>query len=135
MSVIFGSFGGSHKVLRIDGVDKHTKQPFCVRFWAERGLIHWEDSRTNFYDSLKWQEFVSRLKGINDTLVVDKGASKSMSAAEVALRNATQQQVEQGLQIAEQARAQGAPDDASAIRDLARRRPVTVCNPGRLATM
>ena len=41
-------------------------QPKAVRWWAERGQLHWEDSRTNAYDTVSVREFLLRLQGISD---------------------------------------------------------------------
>lgn len=42
--------------------------PRAVRWWAERGLLHWEDSRDNGYGAVSVREFLLRLNGISEML-------------------------------------------------------------------
>lgn len=42
--------------------------PRAVRYWAEHGMIHYEDSRTNVYRCMSVREFAGRLKAVNDLL-------------------------------------------------------------------
>jgi len=42
--------------------------PNSVRWWAENGLIHYEDDKDGAYEALSIREFLTRLNAVNDTL-------------------------------------------------------------------
>ncbi len=94
-----------------------------TRFWAERGLIHCEDS-IHGYEAMSVKSFVRKAQGINDML---GNGSKQDTGFDAHLREVLQRNVEQAIRIAEKAKVQGMPTDASARRDLVRRRAKTVC--------
>lgn len=83
--------------------------PKCLRYWAERGLIHCEDERDNSYETLTIRDFLLRVKSINDML----GNSKAVLAAEgfAHMDEVERQQrfVEEAADLVERAKTQQAP--------------------------
>ena len=61
MTVILGS---GHDVVFFGP----TANPKCVRWWAEGGQLHYEDSRDNTYAAVSIRDFLLRLQGISDML-------------------------------------------------------------------
>lgn len=84
--------------------------PKAVRWWAERGQLHWEDERDNSYASVGIKEFLERLKGIND--MISNGKKKDnegfMHSDEVERH---QRFIEEALELVRLAKEQGDPDD------------------------
>ncbi len=84
--------------------------PKAVRWWAERGQLHWEDERDNSYASVGIKEFLERLKGIND--MISNGKKKDnegfMHSDEVERH---QRFIEEALELVRIAKDQGDPDD------------------------
>jgi hypothetical protein len=115
-------FANDHKVLIMRAKTQHGL-PREVRFWAERGLIHCEDSFDNSYDSMSVRSFLQRVKAMNDMLA--RSASRSDAGFDVPLREEIQRNIEKATEIASQAQVQGMPQDASARRALVRGRPKT----------
>lgn len=111
-------FGGDHSVCRFGH----------LRVWAERGLIHIEDSRDNSYDSIAVREALRRMVGISDMLKNSRTALRAggMMADEY---DRNMKMLEQMTEICRLAQDQGMPSDPTARRDLVRRRPVTVTVP------
>lgn len=107
--------------------------PNAVRWWAERGQLHWEDSRTNAYGVVSLREFLLRLQGIND--MISNGRSKDnegfMHADEVERH---MRFIEQALELVRKAKEQGAPDDPVARKHKAMSMPVTVVMPSCLTS-
>jgi len=105
--------------------------PKAVRWWAERGQLHWEDSRDNAYGTVALREFLLRLQGIND--MVSNGRTKEnegfMHADELERH---MRFIEQALGLVHKAKEQGAPDDPVAQRHKAMSLPVTVAMPSCL---
>ncbi len=116
-------FANEHNVLIIRGVTKHGLKR-QVRFWAERGLIHCEDSADNSYKSMSVRSFLQRVKALNDMLA--RSSVNSDKGADASLREEVQRNVEKAAQIAQLAQVQGMPEDATARRALARSRAKTV---------
>ena len=83
--------------------------PKAVRWWAERGQLHWEDERDNSYASVGIKEFLERLKGIND--MISNGKKKDnegfMHSDEVERH---QRFIEEALELVRIAKDQGDPD-------------------------
>jgi|694.fasta_scaffold15362_10 hypothetical protein len=102
--------------------------PKAVRWWAERGQLHWEDSRTNGYGIVAVREFLYRLKAINDML--SNGKSKDnegfLHADE---RERHMRFIEAGLDLVKKAKEQGMPQDPTARKHALQRLPVTVVMP------
>lgn len=84
--------------------------PKAVRWWAERGQLHWEDERDNSYAAVGIREFLERLKGIND--MISNGKKKAnegfMHSDEVERH---QRFIEESLELVRIAKEQGDPDD------------------------
>ncbi len=100
-----------------------------LRFWAERGLIHIQHARTGAYDSISVRAALERMKAIADML----GNRRSMNTEDQfdqANRKRHQDMLDGLVEICRKAQVQGMPSDASARRDLVRRRPRTVVVPG-----
>lgn len=130
MSLEIGTYG--HDVLIIDGKTKEGIRR-TVRFWADRGLIHSEDSIDNSYETLSVREFLRRALALSQML--GNSADTDGKGADADLKSYVQNIVDKAAAIAKKAQDQGMPDDASARRDLRRRQPVTVCVSGGNAIM
>ena len=107
------------------------------RWWAERGLIHWEHVDTGDYGTMQVRVCLERLERLNvmvkNVRHSDKDPSKGEGALEAAFGGDSRAQsryIEDMIELCQRARAQGTPTDDSAIRDLKRRRPTTVIVPG-----
>ena len=83
--------------------------PKAVRWWAERGQLHWEDSRDNSYAAVGIKEFLERLRGIND--MISNGKRKDnegfMHADEIKRH---QDFIEEAIELVRIAKEQGDPD-------------------------
>ncbi len=84
--------------------------PKAVRWWAERGQLHWEDERDNSYAAVGIKEFLERLKGINDMLSNGKKKDNEgfMHSDEI---DRHQRFIEESLELVRLAKEQGDPDD------------------------
>ena len=105
------------------------------RYWAERGMIQWEDRDTGNFGSQSVRVTLQRLRGINDMVKnsledVHSCGQKLFYSDEV---DRHMRWIEQMVELIKRAQAQGMPSDASATRDLKRRRKKTVCMPGTRA--
>lgn len=117
-------FAGQHGVVFFGPRTDPRRQ----RWWADRGLIHLEDASDNSYNTYTVKQFLERLKGLNDMLGNSREELKAgMMGAEEIDRH--QRFIEKSVELAEKAKIQGMPSDASARRDLVRRRPVSVMVP------
>jgi len=95
-----------------------TDNPKAIRWWAERGQIHYEDSRTNLYDVMSVRTFLERLRAISDMIGNGKKVeNKDFMHAEEIDRH--MRFVEEGVQIARMAKEQGMPQDPNARRQKA----------------
>ena len=107
-------------------------QPKAVRWWAERGQLHWEDSRTNGYGVVSVREFLLRLQGISDML--SNGRKKDnegfMHSDEVERHMWF---IEEALGLVRKAKEQGIPEDPEVRRHKAMDLPVTVVMPSSLS--
>ena len=126
MSVLLGN---EHGVVFFGPRDK----PRAVRWWAERGQLHWEDSRTNAYGSVSVREFLYRLKAIND--MISNGRRKDnegiMHADEIERH---QKFIEEALGLINKAKEQGIPEDPKVRRHKAMDRPITMVIPSSLSS-
>jgi hypothetical protein len=106
--------------------------PKAVRWWADRGQLHWEDSRDNGYGVVSVREFLLRLQGISDML--SNGRKKDnegfMHADEVERH---MRFIEQALELVKKAKDQGMPQDPEVRRHKAMDLPVTVVMPSSLS--
>lgn len=101
-------------------------------FWAERGLIRAEDEKTGKYEIISVRSFLRRAEALsqmtlNSPVNRDSGPDRHM-------REIIQDYLGDVMLIVKQAQEQGMPTDASARRDLVRRRVRTVWmgNSGKL---
>jgi hypothetical protein len=95
-----------------------------VRFWAERGLIHCEDSLDNSYSSTSVREFLTKFRALSRML--GNSSSAKDRGPEGELRSAVQQWIDKAIEIARQAQEQGMPDDPAAARAALRARRTVV---------
>jgi hypothetical protein len=110
-----------------------TASPKAVRWWAERGQLHWEDSRDNGYGTVSIRDFLLRLQGIND--MISNGKRKENEGflhAEELERH--QRFIEEALALVRKAKEQGDPDDVRVRRHKAQNRPITQIMPSSLST-
>ncbi len=104
------------------------ENPKAVRWWADRGQLHWEDSRTNGYGVVSVREFLHRLKAINDMISNGKRKdNENMMHIDEIERH--QKFIEEALILAEKAKEQGMPQDPEARRHKAMSMPVSVVMP------
>ncbi len=83
--------------------------PKCLRYWAERGLIHCEDARDNSYETLTVREFLLRLQGINDMIGNSKATLAAEKFAHVDELDRQQRFVEEAAVLVRRAQIQGLP--------------------------
>lgn len=104
-----------------------------LRMWAERGLIHIEDSRNGEYKVVSVRTMLQRMKGIQDMIAGSRPSQRQAHSHDQMDRtwiDDNQGMLEAMVEVVRKAQAQGMPSDASARRDLVRRRPKTVLVPG-----
>jgi hypothetical protein len=106
---------------------KHTVKRE-VRYWAERGLIRCEDSLDNSYQVLSVRQFLRHANALSEML--GNSSAKKDTGADADLRKEFQRIIDRSVELAKTAQIQGMPSDASARRDLKRRRAVSVVVPG-----
>jgi len=104
--------------------------PKCQRWWAERGLIHLEDSRDNGYVTLNIREFLERLKAINDMIGNSKAAAANDGFAHKDEIGRQQRFIEDAVGLVKLAKEQGEAGSDDAVKDSKRRRAKTVVMPG-----
>lgn len=104
-----------------------------VRYWAERGLIRVEDSLDNSYKVLSVRQFLRHANALCEML--GNSPSKRDAGPDSELRAEMQRIIDRSVELAKRAQVQGMPSDASAARDLRRRRPVSVVVPGTGSAM
>ena len=107
---------GTHDVLR------HGR----LRVWAERGLIRIEDERDNSFTTISVKECAERVDALNDML---KNTSPEERKAHAPTVLELQRVIDGYIDVMRKAQEQGMPEDASARRDLVRRRPKSIVVP------
>ena len=106
------------------------------RYWAERGMIHWEDRDTGNFGSQSVRVTLQRLRALNDMVKnsledVHSCGPKFFYSDEV---DRHMRWIEEMVALIKKAQVQGMPSDATAGRDAKRqRRRKTVCMPGTRA--
>lgn len=95
-----------------------------LRFWAERGLVHCEDSRDNSYESVSVRTFLERARGLSD--MIGRSTVKRDTGADASLRENVQRFLDEAVEVARKAQEQGMPTDRTAVNDLKARRPKTL---------
>lgn len=118
-----------HDHLFVKGREGVVKIGNC-RFWAERGIIHCEDERDNSYHTIPVREMLFRTKAVSDML--KRSRQNRADYWDEILAN--QRVVDAMIEVCKRAQEQGMPEDASARRDLVRRRPKTVVMPRNYGT-
>ena len=120
--------GGNHGVVFFGP----RANPKAVRWWAENGQLHWEDSRTNAYGVVSLRDFLYRLQAIND--MISNGRRKEnegfMHVDEVERH---MKFIEEAVELAKKAKEQGIPQDPEVRRHKAMELPVTVAMPSALS--
>jgi len=121
---------GQHNVVFFGPHD----QPRCVRYWAERGLIRYEDARDNGYGVASVRDFLERIRGINDMLgnsrhQVTRSGEFVRSEFDRLMRF-----VEEASVLCRIAQEQGMPSDATARWDLLRRRKKSIRVPRAISS-
>lgn len=100
----------------------------AVKWWAERGLIHYEDTRTTAYDSMPVKTFLERLRAVNDMLSNGKTKeNEKIANPDEVLRH--MRFVEGGLELARLAKSQGEPSNIDARKAAKIAKPLTVIMP------
>lgn len=84
------------------------------RWWAERGMIHWENVDTEAYGSQSVRVTLQRLKSLNDMVKND------LYAAETEAQHASY--IERMVDICREAQQQGAPENPDVGKAMRRRR-------------
>ena len=107
--------------------------PKAVRWWADRGLLHWEDSRDNSYGPVGLREFLLRLKGIND-MIANGNRKDNEGFMHVDEIERHQRFIEDALRLAAKAKEQGDPGDVRVRKQKAQERPRTVVVPTSLSS-
>lgn len=111
---------GSHDVVRFGH----------LRFWAERGLIHIESSIDNSYECISARTALRRMNAISEMLGnTNDRQMHSEDQFDRANRERHLRMLEGLTFLIQKAQVQGMPSDASARRDLVRRRKKTVVVP------
>jgi len=107
--------------------------PTAVRWWADRGQLHWEDSRTNGYGIVSVREFLHRLQAINDMISNgNKKANEGMMHADEVERH--MRFIESAIELVKKAKEQGVPEDPEVRKHKAQERPITMVMPSSLSS-
>lgn len=117
----------------LSGSDPYSVVSFGkLRMWAERGLIHIEDGDTGEYEAISVRTCLQRMSAIQDMLKnsrADRGSIKNNTAFMSITIEKHQRMLDCMVEVVGKAKVQGMPSDASARRDLVRRRPKSVVVP------
>lgn len=128
----FQGFGVDHNVLIMEGPAKNGGRR-TLRFWAERGLIHCENSADNEYKSMSVRQFLLQVKA-NNQMLLNSPISED-TGADRHFRELTLRYNEKAQIIAAIAQEQGMPSDASARRAKVRERAKTIAVTDRRGIM
>jgi len=96
------------------------------KYWAERGIIHHENTVTGAYQTMSVRKFLQRLVAVNDMI---GNSTAELAASGFAHHDEIKRQqkfVEDGAALAHKAKEQGMPSSAEARREAKRRRPKSV---------
>ena len=106
--------------------------PKAVRWWADRGQLHWEDSSDNSYEVVSVKEFLHRLQAVNDMLSNGKSKeNEGMMHADERERHI--RFIEEGLELVKKAKEQGMPQDARVRQHKIQNKPISVVMPSALS--
>jgi hypothetical protein len=103
-----------------------------TRWWAERGMVHYEDKDTGEYNAMSCRTCLQRLKGMSDMVGNSKVGDGFHTPQEV---DEYQRFVEDMVEIIRDAQEQGEPSNPEAARDLSRRRSQSVIVPDGMSQM
>lgn len=84
------------------------ERPESIKWWAERGRIHYQNDDTGEYGSLSRRDFLERLQALND---LNKQGRSVGGIYDVSERMRILRFVEAGQDLVRKAREQGDPDD------------------------
>ena len=119
------------------GADQGIVHFAGLRWWADRGLIHWENKDTGDYGTLPVRVVLHRLSHINEMVHNVRKGDPDPGKGEAALESAFggdskihADYIDDMIELCRKAKEQGTPDDPSAVRDLKRRRSKTTIVPG-----
>ena len=100
-----------------------------VHFWADSGLVRWEDDRDGLQPAKKrgfiyWQQAAKRVLALSEMV------TKSSEGGFADERQRIQRFITEMEEVIRQAKEQGGPLDGDAVRrEYKRRRPTTVVRP------
>lgn len=114
--------GGDHTVLNFGP----RSNPVRDKYWAERGLIHHEDTNTGEYQTLNVRSFLHRVKAISDMLGNTRATMANDKFAHHDEMKRQMRFVERAIDLAKKAKEQGMPSDADARKESKRRRATSV---------
>ena len=117
-------FGGLHDCIFFGPRDNPKRD----KYWAERGLIHHEDTVTGEFQTIVMRDWLLRLQGVNDMLGRSKKAAEDFVHGDEFGRN--RKFVEEGVALANKAREQGLAGTEEGIKQARARKPVSVVVPG-----
>jgi hypothetical protein len=107
------------------------------RWWAERGLIHWEHKETGDYGTSPVRVVLTRLSRVNEMVhnvrTGDKDPEKGEAALEAAFGGDSSvhaDYIDDMIELCRKAKEQGDPEEEDTARDLKRRRAKTTIVPG-----
>jgi hypothetical protein len=120
MSVLF--LGKNHDVCKFGP----------LRMWAERGLIHIEDSRDSSYDSVSVKTALERMEAVSDMIGNSRADRKGFIHEDI--RQRWQRMLEEMIFNCQKAKEQGMPSDPTAARDykIRKTRTFLVCDTGAM---
>lgn len=95
----------------------------CLRMWAERGLIHIEDTTDGDYNVVAVRAMLERMQAIQEMLINSRRREKNSEDKFTAnVVEAQQRMLEQMANVVRQAQEQGMPSDPTARGTLQRQR-------------
>jgi hypothetical protein len=106
-----------------------------LRMWPERGLIHIEDERDNSYEVVSVRTALLRMEALSGMISNSREAMRRKKSMDPAEHDRIQRMLEAMIDVTSVAKEQGMPEDASARRDLVRRRPKSVLMPSARSSM
>lgn len=95
-----------------------------VRWWAENGLVCFEDGRNDEYGTMTWQEALTRMKALSD--MAKNTRDEGFRSDEL---ERLKQFVMEMVNVINKAKIQGAPDDITGMRAKIAARPTSVSIP------
>jgi hypothetical protein len=103
--------------------------PRAVRWWAEGGMLRYEDSRTDAYGVISIKEFLLRLQAISELLSRGRRSENEgfLHPEEVERQ---MRFIEDAVDLVKLAKEQGDPDDPNVLRDKDARKPLSLILPG-----